>query len=205
MSFPKSSIWPKKHLFSNFAHFSTPKWCTLIHCQVLKNNSNYVIFFFFYEDNIQLQIQVLPPPPVDQKKFQWFWKVRRQKKKKVLSSFCNFSTFPFTIFTPFPFFLASFFPLGQQKFLGQKSLGGTLHPAPPPPPPPRLSRLHLVHVLRGRAPQTNIEHIMSTVSKLSTLFWKASRNKLVEKLKNDITILVDQVLELLIKTIVSMF
>ena len=41
-----------------------------------------------------------------------------------------FSTFPFTIFllffsifTPFPFFLASFFPVGQQKFPGLKSLG----------------------------------------------------------------------------------
>ena len=33
-----------------------------------------------------------------------------------------------------PFFLAYFFPIRQQKFPGQKSLGGTLPPAPPPPP-----------------------------------------------------------------------
>ena len=65
------------------------------------------------------------------------------RSKKVLSSFCNFSTFPFTIFllffsifTPFPFFLASFFPVGQQKFPGQKSWGGgTLPPASCPPAP----------------------------------------------------------------------
>ena len=73
----------------------------------------------------------------------------RWKKKKVLvlSSFWNFSllplsifTFPFTIFLlsfsipPFPFFLASFFPIGQQKFPDQQSLGG--HSAPPALPPP---------------------------------------------------------------------
>ena len=40
----------------------------------------------------------------------------------------------YSIFTPFPFFLASFFPIRQQKFPGQKSLGG--HSAPLPPPPP---------------------------------------------------------------------
>ena len=64
-------------------------------------------------------------------------KKKKKKKKKVLSSFCNFSTFhfqfstfPFTIFllffsifTPSHFFLASFFPVGQQKFPNQKSLG----------------------------------------------------------------------------------
>ena len=55
----------------------------------------------------------------------------------------QFSIFHFTIFllffsnfSPFStFFLASFFPVGQQKFPGQKSLGGTL-PLPLPPPPP---------------------------------------------------------------------
>ena len=41
--------------------FFTPKWCTHVHCLVLKNNPNDVIFFiFFYEDDIQLQIQVPP-------------------------------------------------------------------------------------------------------------------------------------------------
>ena len=70
--------------------------------------------------------------------FSWFF-------SRVLTSFHNFSyflvqfsTFPFTIFllffsifTPFPVFLASFSPIRQQKFPGQKSLGGTLPPAPP--------------------------------------------------------------------------
>ena len=36
----------KKHtLFSNFARFCTPKWCTLVQCLVLKNNPNYVNFW----------------------------------------------------------------------------------------------------------------------------------------------------------------
>ena len=39
----------------------------------------------------------------------------------------------FSIFTPLPIFLASFFLIHQQKFPGQKSLGGgTLPPCPPP-------------------------------------------------------------------------
>ena len=72
--------------------------------------------------------------------------MKRKKKKRIRSSphfgtsllpFFHFqlSTFPFTIyllsFSIFPlfnFFLASFFPEGQQKFPGQKSLGATLHP-----------------------------------------------------------------------------
>ena len=84
-----------------------------------------------------------------QNKFLWFWKVKSKKKKKVLSSFWNFSllpfsisTFPFTIFLlflsifpSFPFFPCLFFPGGQQKFSGQKSLEGTL---PPPPPVTQL-------------------------------------------------------------------
>ena len=60
------------------------------------------------------------------------WKAK--KKKEVLSSFCNFSSFhfqfsnfPFSIFllfcSIFSFFLASLFPVGQQKFPCQKSLG----------------------------------------------------------------------------------
>ena len=67
------------------------------------------------------------------------WKAKKKKKKKVLTSFSDVFLLPFqifhlfcSIFTPFPFFLASFFPIRQQKFPGQKSLGG--HSAPPCPP-----------------------------------------------------------------------
>ena len=72
-------------------------------------------------------------------------KKKKKKKKKKRSSplFLTFSCFHFQFstfssqFSPlFPFFLASFFPVRQQKFPGQKSLGGTLPPLPPPPPPP---------------------------------------------------------------------
>ena len=31
--------------FSNFARFCTPKWCTRVHCLVLKNSPNYVNFW----------------------------------------------------------------------------------------------------------------------------------------------------------------
>ena len=66
-------------------------------------------------------------------------KTNNNKQKKVLSSFSNFSSFHFQFSTfPFsfsllfcsvsPFFLGSLFPVGQQKFAGQKSLP----PAPPP-------------------------------------------------------------------------
>ena len=84
---------------------------------------------------------------VDPKQIWVVWKSEKQKKKKKRFSphFFNFSTtfhlqfstFPFTIFflfsifTLFPLFLASFFPVGQQKFPGQKSLGA-LCPLPPP-------------------------------------------------------------------------
>ena len=60
---------------------------------------------------------------------------------KVLSSFYNFSsfhfqfsTFPFWIFllffSVFPFFLPSLFPVGQQKFPGEKYQGALCPPAP---------------------------------------------------------------------------
>ena len=39
------SIWPKTHLFSNFARFCTPKRCTHVQCLDLKNNPNYVNFW----------------------------------------------------------------------------------------------------------------------------------------------------------------
>ena len=78
------------------------------------------------------------------------WKGKRKKKKKrkekkrssphfltfppsILnfpSSLLKFSFFYSRFSTLFHFFLASFFPVGQQKFPGQKSLGGTLPPAP---------------------------------------------------------------------------
>ena len=78
--------------------------------------------------------------------------LKSEKKKKVLSSFLIFVTFPPSIFNfppslisffdfpsflpHFPFFLASLFPTGQQKFPGQKPLQGHL----PPCPTPRLLR-----------------------------------------------------------------
>ena len=43
--FQNLSIWPKTYPFSNFARFCTTKRCTRVHCLVLKNNPNYVIFF----------------------------------------------------------------------------------------------------------------------------------------------------------------
>ena len=71
------------------------------------------------------------------------WRAKKKKKKKkVLSSFSyfslfHFSTFPFSIFllfcSNFSFFLASLFPIGQQKIPGQKSLGA-LYPLPHPAP-----------------------------------------------------------------------
>ena len=74
------------------------------------------------------------------------WKAKKKKKKRSSPHFWTFSsssfhfqfsTFPFTIFLHFfsifplfHFFLAAFFLIGQQKFPGHKSLGGTLHPLP---------------------------------------------------------------------------
>ena len=80
------------------------------------------------------------------------WK-EKKKKKKVLTFFYTFSyfhfqfsTFPFTIFLlffwsfhPFPFFPCLFFPIRQQKFPGQKSLGGGGQGALCPPPVTPLS------------------------------------------------------------------
>ena len=36
--FQNLSIWPKTHPFFQFCMFCTPKWCTCLHCLVLKNN-----------------------------------------------------------------------------------------------------------------------------------------------------------------------
>ena len=82
--------------------------------------------------------------------FRWFqkWKTKKKKKKghHLFINFFFFYNFPTSIsnfppsllqfssqFSPlFPFFLASFFPIHQQKFPGQKSRGeGTLCPLPP--------------------------------------------------------------------------
>ena len=44
-SFQNFSLWQKCTLFSNFAHFYTPKRYTRVQCLVLKNNPNYVKFW----------------------------------------------------------------------------------------------------------------------------------------------------------------
>ena len=60
--FKKIANMTKNTPFStNFVRFCILKRCARVHCLVLKNNPNNVIFFFFYEDDIQLQIQVPPP------------------------------------------------------------------------------------------------------------------------------------------------
>ena len=52
--------YDQKHtLFSNFARFCTPKRCTHVHCLVLKNNPNYVIFFTWMISNFRYK---WPPP-----------------------------------------------------------------------------------------------------------------------------------------------
>ena len=51
-------------------------------------------------------------------------KKRKRKRKKGPHRFLELFLLPFPPL--FPFFLASFFPIRQQKFPGQKSLGGTL-------------------------------------------------------------------------------
>ena len=44
--FQNLSIWPKtQHFFPVLHVFAAPKWCTHVHCLVLKNNPNYVSFF----------------------------------------------------------------------------------------------------------------------------------------------------------------
>ena len=74
--------------------------------------------------------------------FSGFWKVKRKKKKKkkkksplfifqlFLLPFSIFHLpFSFFFFLQFPFFLASLFPVGQQKFPGQKCRGALCLPA----------------------------------------------------------------------------
>ena len=58
--FKNLSLWPKRHPFFQFCMFCTPKWCTLIHCLVLKNDPNYVNFFY---NDIHIFIIQVPPPP----------------------------------------------------------------------------------------------------------------------------------------------
>ena len=54
----------KTTLFSNFACFCTPKRCTHVHCLVLKNNPNYMIFFLrgWYPTS-NTSAPAPPPPP----------------------------------------------------------------------------------------------------------------------------------------------
>ena len=91
--------------------------------------------------------------------FPGFWKVRSKKKKKVLSSFCNFSTFHFQFYTfplQFSFFSSKFFPLfsffpclffpSRSAEISQSEVsGGTL--PPPPPVTPLGSTLESVNKL----------------------------------------------------------
>ena len=54
--------YDQKHtLSSNFAHFFTPKRCKRVHCLVLKNNPNYVIFFFLWGWYPTLNTSAPPP------------------------------------------------------------------------------------------------------------------------------------------------
>ena len=90
------------------------------------------------------KMPILVDPKTNFRRFQK-WKAKKKKKKKGLTS--NFPpslAFPCTIL--FPFFSSQFSPIfpffliRQQKFPGQKSLGGTL----PPPCPPPVTSLHKV-------------------------------------------------------------
>ena len=70
---------------------------------------------------------------VDPKQISVISKNEKQKKKKFLCPFSCFFPHPFalTIFLLlFCVLIASLFPVGQQKFPGEKS-----KPIPPPPPP----------------------------------------------------------------------
>ena len=51
-------IWPKTHLFFNFARFCTPKRCMRVQCLVLKNNPN--LREFLDEPDTPLDIRVAP-------------------------------------------------------------------------------------------------------------------------------------------------
>ena len=102
------------------------------------------------------------------------WKAKK-KKKKVLNTFYKFYNFSyfhfqyfqfspfhftifllfFSIFHPFSFFfLASFFPILQQKFPGQKSLGGTL--------PPPVMPLDEMRLMKQGPPFNVLHHIFFT-------------------------------------------
>ena len=60
----KICLYDQKHtLFSNFAHFCTPKQCTRVQCLVLKNNPNYVNFWTSMIP--PLTFEWPPPPPRD--------------------------------------------------------------------------------------------------------------------------------------------
>ena len=113
----------------------------------LRGKSHFPDFFFFRREMLF--------PVENSPKTKFSASFRKVKTKKVLSSFSNFYLLPFSIssifnlsfynfllffsipppFSIFPFFPCLFFPVGQQKFLGQKSLGGHSAPCPLPPPP----------------------------------------------------------------------
>ena len=63
--FQNLSIWPKTYLFSNFARFCTPKRCTRVHCLVLKNNPNYMIFLTRMISNFKYKCPPPPPGPAE--------------------------------------------------------------------------------------------------------------------------------------------
>ena len=105
--------------------------------------SFFLIFFPAWNGFFPVENSHFGRPKTNFRRFQK-WKAKKKKKKKRSSpqgfytfSYFHFqvSTFPFTIFLLFisiitliPFFLAYFFPICQQKFPGQKSLGDTLPP-----------------------------------------------------------------------------
>ena len=121
-------------------------------CNVVDQGRNRHIFlrgqshfswFFFPAWNAFSQYKI--PILVDSKQISVVFKSEKQKgKKKASTLFISFPTYHL-LFLNFPsfllnfhpfslFILASFFPIRQQRFPGQKSLGGTLPPPRPAPP-----------------------------------------------------------------------
>ena len=100
----------------------------------------------------------------------------KKKKKKVLSLFCNFSTFhfhfftfPFTIFlpffsifTPFPFFPCLFFPGRSAEISRSEVSGGHSAPCPPPVTPlrSRIKHHHSDEVCCSSLENVNINFLL---------------------------------------------
>ena len=103
------------------------------------------------------------------------WKEKKKKKKKKKKVLYSFVTFPLSIFnfppsllhfflllfSIFPFFLASFFPVVQQKFPDQKSRGALCPLAPPPPPP--VTPLHQALVQRSKCGGSIADFILTGI------------------------------------------